>query len=131
MAHARTSPAPIGEVGCAADRARALGAARTSSPPFSWDELTKLLAREFSRVVDAQGNEAIYRGSCGWAGAGRFHHAQSHRFLKSLGVYTFSRHNRNVLTDDAGTVLDAGLYGCAGAGAGREVRRDPVAAEGA
>lgn len=61
----------------------------------SWDELTELLAAELRRVVDEDGNEAIYGGSYGWASAGRFHHAQSqvHRFLKMLGGYTFSRHS--------------------------------------
>src|SRR5882724_2809729 len=61
----------------------------------SWDELTELLAGELRRVVDANGNEAIYGGSYGWASAGRFHHAQSqlHRFLNTFGGYTRSVHS--------------------------------------
>jgi biotin/methionine sulfoxide reductase len=61
----------------------------------SWDELTELLAGELRRVIDLHGNEAVYGGSYGWASAGRFHHAQSqvHRFLNTLGGYTFSRHS--------------------------------------
>ena len=61
----------------------------------SWAELTERLADELRRVIDTHGNEAIYGGSYGWASAGRFHHAQSqvHRFLNTLGGYTFSRHS--------------------------------------
>ena len=61
----------------------------------SWDELVERLAAELRRVIDTHGNEAVYGGSYGWASAGRFHHAQSqvHRFLNTVGGYTFSRHS--------------------------------------
>ena len=50
------------------------------------------MGSELQRVIDADGNEAIYAGSYGWASAGRFHHAQSqiHRFLNVIGGYTKS-----------------------------------------
>ncbi|MDO5630096.1 MAG: molybdopterin-dependent oxidoreductase, partial [Mobilicoccus sp.] len=60
------------------------------TPP--WDEVLDRVAGEYRRVIDEHGNESIYGGSYGWASAGRFHHAQSqiHRFLNTLGGYTFS-----------------------------------------
>ena len=60
---------------------------------LSWDEAEKLVADELKRVIKNKGNQAIYAGSYGWAGAGRFHHAQSqvHRFLNSIGGYTSSK----------------------------------------
>lgn len=61
----------------------------------TWDDLVELLGGELRRVIDTDGNEAIYGGSYGWSSAGRFHHAQSqvHRFLNCLGGYTYSRHS--------------------------------------
>ncbi|UTS81157.1 molybdopterin-dependent oxidoreductase [Phaeobacter piscinae] len=58
----------------------------------TWDEAETLVANELSRVKASFGNEAIYGGSYGWSGAGRFHHAQSqlHRFLNCIGGYTRS-----------------------------------------
>jgi biotin/methionine sulfoxide reductase len=58
----------------------------------SWDEAEKLVADELTRIKTSFGNEAIYGGSYGWSGAGRFHHAQSqlHRFLNCIGGYTKS-----------------------------------------
>ena len=58
----------------------------------SWDEAEKLVADELNRVRSKFGNEAIFGGSYGWSGAGRFHHAQSqlHRFLNCIGGYTKS-----------------------------------------
>lgn len=58
----------------------------------TWDEAETLVANELSRVTASFGNEAIYGGSYGWSGAGRFHHAQSqlHRFLNCIGGYTRS-----------------------------------------
>jgi hypothetical protein len=56
----------------------------------AWERVLDLLADELSRVRDAHGPGAIFGGSYGWSGAGRFHHAQSrpHRFLnRSLGGY--------------------------------------------
>jgi biotin/methionine sulfoxide reductase len=57
-----------------------------------WDTALDLVAAELDRVRKASGNEAIFGGSCGWASAGRFHHAQSHvhRFLNCIGGYTRS-----------------------------------------
>lgn len=57
-----------------------------------WDEAEKLVADELRRVKTNFGNEAIYGGSYGWSGVGRFHHAQSqlHRFLNCIGGYTKS-----------------------------------------
>jgi biotin/methionine sulfoxide reductase len=58
----------------------------------TWDEAERLVADELTRVKSKHGNEAIYGGSYGWSGAGRFHHAQSqlHRFLNCIGGYTKS-----------------------------------------
>lgn len=58
----------------------------------SWDEAERCVASELDRVRSNFGNEAIYGGSYGWSGAGRFHHAQSqlHRFLNCIGGYTKS-----------------------------------------
>ena len=58
----------------------------------SWDTALDIVAAELDRVRTASGNEAIFGGSCGWASAGRFHHAQSHvhRFLNCIGGYTRS-----------------------------------------
>ena len=58
----------------------------------TWDKAETLVADELSRVKSLHGNEAIYGGSYGWSGAGRFHHAQSqlHRFLNCIGGYTKS-----------------------------------------
>ncbi len=58
----------------------------------SWDEALDLAASALQRTREEHGNEAIYGGSYGWASAGRFHHAQSqvHRFLNTLGGYTYS-----------------------------------------
>ena len=68
---------------------------RRGIDPFvqvSWDEAEKLVANELERVRSSFGNDAIFGGSYGWSGAGRFHHAQSqlHRFLNCIGGYTKS-----------------------------------------
>lgn len=57
-----------------------------------WETALDLLAAEIDRVRTTYGNQAIFGGSYGWASAGRFHHAlsQVHRFLNSIGGYTFS-----------------------------------------
>lgn len=59
---------------------------------ITWDEAETLVANELCRVTTSFGNKAIYGGSYGWSGAGRFHHAQSqlHRFLNCIGGYTSS-----------------------------------------
>lgn len=58
----------------------------------SWDDVTRLVAEELTRVRDTYGPQAIYAGSYGWASAGRFHHAQSQmkRFLNCAGGFTRS-----------------------------------------
>ncbi|WP_299800722.1 molybdopterin-dependent oxidoreductase [uncultured Ruegeria sp.] len=58
----------------------------------TWEEAETLVADELTRVRSRYSNEAIYGGSYGWSGAGRFHHAQSqlHRFLNCIGGYTKS-----------------------------------------
>jgi biotin/methionine sulfoxide reductase len=68
---------------------------RRGGEPFvevSWDTALDIVAAELERVRKTSGNEAIFGGSCGWASAGRFHHAQSqvHRFLNCIGGYTRS-----------------------------------------
>ncbi|MCE9659089.1 MAG: molybdopterin guanine dinucleotide-containing S/N-oxide reductase [Burkholderiales bacterium] len=68
---------------------------RRGAEPFvevSWDTALDLVAAELERVRESSGNSAIFGGSCGWASAGRFHHAQSHvhRFLNCIGGYTRS-----------------------------------------
>ncbi len=52
---------------------------RRGLDPFvrvDWDTANSIVAAELSRVIESNGNEAIYAGSYGWASAGRFHHAQ-------------------------------------------------------
>ena len=57
-----------------------------------WDEALDIAGAELERVRSEHGNGAIFRGSYGWASAGRFHHAlgQVHRFLNSIGGYVSS-----------------------------------------
>ena len=57
-----------------------------------WETAERLVVAELNRVKTQFGNSAIYGGSYGWSGAGRFHHAQSqlHRFLNCIGGYTRS-----------------------------------------
>ncbi|WP_017234846.1 molybdopterin-dependent oxidoreductase [Pandoraea sp. B-6] len=59
----------------------------------SWDVALDLVAKELARVRETYGNTAIFGGSYGWGGAGRFHHAQSqvHRFLNCVGGYVRHR----------------------------------------
>jgi biotin/methionine sulfoxide reductase len=77
----------------------------------SWDEALDLLATELDRVRSRYGNEAIFGGSYGWASAGRFHHAQSqiHRFLNSIGGYTYSVDDYSIA---AGHVITPHVFGC-------------------
>jgi biotin/methionine sulfoxide reductase len=68
---------------------------KRGAEPFvavSWERVGELLAGELKRVYGEHGAPAVYGGSYGWASAGRFHHAQSqlHRFLNTLGGYTYS-----------------------------------------
>ncbi len=69
---------------------------RRGAEPFvevSWEQAEHLVADELTRVITEHGNESIYGGSYGWASAGRFHHANSqvHRFLSTIGGYTWSK----------------------------------------
>lgn len=76
----------------------------------SWDEALDLLAAELDRVRSQFGNQAIFGGSYGWASAGRFHHAQSqlHRFLNSIGGYTYSVDDYSIA---AGHVITPHVFG--------------------
>jgi biotin/methionine sulfoxide reductase len=71
--------------------ARPADGARGNEPfvEVSWDEALDLVAVELRRVIDTNGNDAIYAGSYGWANAGRFHHPQSQlqRMMALLGGY--------------------------------------------
>jgi biotin/methionine sulfoxide reductase len=66
------------------------GRGKESFVPVSWQEATRLVAAELSRVKRAHGSESIFGGSYGWASAGRFHHAQDQlkRFLNLHGGCT-------------------------------------------
>ncbi|WP_280400609.1 molybdopterin-dependent oxidoreductase [Nocardia carnea] len=57
-----------------------------------WDEALDITAEALRTTRAERGNRAIYGGSYGWAGDGRFHHAQGqiHRFLQLFGGYTAS-----------------------------------------
>ena len=61
----------------------------------SWDDALDLAASHLDRIRTEHGNQAIFGGSYGWSSAGRFHHAQSqvHRFLNSIGGYSYSVDN--------------------------------------
>jgi biotin/methionine sulfoxide reductase len=76
-----------------------------------WEIALDLVAAEIERVRTEFGNQAIYGGSYGWASAGRFHHAQSqtHRFLNSIGGYTFSVDDYSIA---AGHVITPHIFGC-------------------
>ena len=71
---------------------RAGGTPRGGEPfvPVGWDEATRLVAGEITRVRDRHGPASIFGGSYGWASAGRLHHAptQLHRLLALAGGYT-------------------------------------------
>lgn len=57
-----------------------------------WDEALDITAAALRSARTRGGNRAVYGGSYGWAGAGRFHQAreQLHRFLQLSGGYTGS-----------------------------------------
>lgn len=83
------------------------------SEPFvevEWDRALDLVAAELDRVRSTFGNQAIYGGSYGWASAGRFHHAQSqiHRFLNTIGGYTYSVDDYSIA---AGHVITPHIFG--------------------
>ncbi len=58
----------------------------------SWDEALDLVAGELSRVKREHGNQAIFAGSYGWGGPGKFQRAKNHlhRMLGMWGGYTGS-----------------------------------------
>lgn len=75
-----------------------------------WDVALDLLAAELDRIRSDYGNQAIFGGSYGWASAGRFHHAlsQIHRFLNSIGGYTYSVDDYSIA---AGHVITPHIFG--------------------
>jgi biotin/methionine sulfoxide reductase len=75
-----------------------------------WDVALDMLAAELDRVRSEHGNQAIFGGSYGWASAGRFHHAQSqiHRFLNTIGGYTYSVDDYSIA---AGHVITPHIFG--------------------
>ncbi len=87
-------PGPVVRQGYLRDRRQSDGTRRGKEPfvAVSWDEALDLAAEALDETRKKYGNQAIYGGSYGWASAGRFHHAQSqiHRFLNTIGGYTFS-----------------------------------------
>jgi biotin/methionine sulfoxide reductase len=87
--------------------------------PVSWDEVTRIVAEETSRVRAEHGPAAILGGSYGWASAGRYHHArtQLHRFLGLGGGFTAQVTNYSY---GAGMTLIPHIMG------GNEVIQGPV-----
>ena len=87
-------PRPMVRQGYLEQRHDSDGARRGVEPfvPVPWDTALDLAADALQRVRQKFGNESIYGGSYGWASAGRFHHATSqvHRFLNTIGGYTYS-----------------------------------------
>jgi biotin/methionine sulfoxide reductase len=86
---------------------------RRGYEPFvevGWDVALEMVAAELDRVRSDYGNEAIFGGSYGWASAGRFHHAlsQVHRFLNSIGGYTYSVDDYSIA---AGHVITPHIFG--------------------
>lgn len=77
---------------------------------IEWEVALDMLAAELDRVRTQYGNQAIFGGSYGWASAGRFHHAQSqiHRFLNSIGGYTYSVDDYSIA---AGHVITPHIFG--------------------
>lgn len=75
-----------------------------------WEVALDMLASELDRVRTDFGNQAIFGGSYGWASAGRFHHAlsQIHRFLNSIGGYTYSVDDYSIA---AGHVITPHVFG--------------------
>lgn len=75
-----------------------------------WDVALDMVAAELERVRTEFGNQSIFGGSYGWASAGRFHHAlsQIHRFLNSIGGYTFSVDDYSIA---AGHVITPHIFG--------------------
>ena len=57
-----------------------------------------IAAEALAHARTAHGNESIFAGSYGWSSAGRFHHAptQLHRFMNTIGGFTYSRNTYSV-----------------------------------
>jgi len=72
-------------------RGRCSGELRGAEPcvPVDWHTALDLVHQELARVIGTHGNRTVFGGSCGWASAGRFHHAQSQlkRFLNLTGGF--------------------------------------------
>ena len=70
------------------------GTPRGNDPfvPLDWDQATRLVADELTRVRDAHGPASVFGGCYGWSSAGRFHHAktQVQRMLAATGGFTNS-----------------------------------------
>ncbi|WP_280422880.1 molybdopterin-dependent oxidoreductase [Nocardia carnea] len=85
---------PAVRLGYYRDRAAADPTLRGREPfvEVEWDEALDIAADALRTARATGGNRAVYGGSYGWAGAGRFHHAQGqiHRFLQLFGGYTAS-----------------------------------------
>jgi biotin/methionine sulfoxide reductase len=73
---------------------RSGGTPRGNDPfvPLDWDQATRLVADELTRVRDAHGPASVFGGCYGWSSAGRFHHAktQVQRMLAATGGFTNS-----------------------------------------
>lgn len=71
---------------------RSGGTIRGSEPfvPLTWEQATRLVADELTRVRTTHGAASVFGGSYGWSSAGRFHHAQSQiqRMLAATGGFT-------------------------------------------
>jgi len=91
-----------------------------------WEEATRLVAGEIDRVRSERGNDAIFGGSYGWGGSGRFHHAQSQvrRLLNLTGGYTGHVDTYSV---GAGAVIARHVLGDDAAYYGRATGLDTVA----
>ena len=87
-------PSPMIRQGYYKKREDSNGSQRGKEPfvPVTWEEALDIAASALGKTREKYGNAAIYGGSYGWSSAGRFHHAQSqvHRFLNTIGGYTFS-----------------------------------------
>ncbi|MEM8841270.1 MAG: molybdopterin-dependent oxidoreductase [Pseudomonadota bacterium] len=97
---------PLVREGWLKDRENSDGAMRGKEKmvPVSWEEASKLVAAEVTRVATDFGNASIFGGSYGWTSAGRFHHAagQMQRLLNLAGGHTGHRDTYSVA---AGAVL--------------------------
>jgi biotin/methionine sulfoxide reductase len=93
--------------------------------PVAWPRALDLVAAELRRVYGANGPQAVFGGSYGWASAGRFHDAprQLHRFLNMAGGYVRSV---NSYSSGAATVILPHIIGPQEAVAGNNVSWDEL-----